>query len=131
ATGKDDHKPNPREIDDHIFLSFEFPGRNHPDGANKGKDESDVVVVSYSSISTNGFEQYGECVMGSRGTMVVEGEQKVFLYTEKDPAKKGAADPKATTVTAGTTAGGKRSEERRVGKERRSRLAVRNYTTTS
>ncbi len=77
---------NPREIDDHVFTTFEFPGR----------DQSDIVVT-YSSISTNGFEAYGETLMGSRGTMVVEAEQTVMLYTEKDPTKKGG-DPKLMEV---------------------------------
>ena len=98
---------NDRQSDDSIFVTFEFPGHNHPKGARKGRDESDIVVVTYSSVNTNGFEQYGECVMGSRGTMIVEGEQKVFLYSEKDPTKKGAADPKATAVGVTTTAAGK------------------------
>ena len=107
VAGTNDGKPNPREIDDQIFLSFEFPGFNHPQGRNKGNDKNDIVIVTYSSISTNGFEDYGECVTGSRGTMIVEKEQKVMLFTEKDPRKKGAADPKATTVGVATTAGGK------------------------
>src|SRR5262245_38864187 len=81
----DDKKPNPREIEDHVFVTFEFPGKNHPKGPNKGSDPHDVVVVTYSSISTNGFEPYGECVMGTRGTMVVESEQSVMLYKERDP----------------------------------------------
>jgi hypothetical protein len=98
---------NDRQSDDSVFVTFEFPGPNHPKGARKGKDESDIVVVTYSSVNTNGFEQYGECVMGSRGTMIVEGEQKVFLYPEKDPTKKGAGDPKATAVGVTTTAAGK------------------------
>ena len=80
---------NDRAIDDHVFATFEFPGKSHPKGANKGNDTDDVVVVTYSSISTNSFEQYGECLMGSRGTMVVEAEQRVMLYPEKEPGKKG------------------------------------------
>lgn len=80
---------NDREIDDHVFVTYEFPGKNHPRGPAKGGDEKDVVVVTYSSVSTNSFEQYGECLMGSRGTMVVEAEQRVMLYPEKDPTKKG------------------------------------------
>ncbi|MBY0233313.1 MAG: Gfo/Idh/MocA family oxidoreductase [Gemmataceae bacterium] len=80
---------NDRKIDDHVFCTYEFPGKNHPKGPNKGTDPNDVVVVTYSSISTNGFEAYGECLMGTRGTMVVEAEQKVMLYTEKEPGKKG------------------------------------------
>jgi predicted dehydrogenase len=79
---------NDRTIDDHVFVTYEFPGKNHPKGPNGGSDPNDVVVVTYSSISTNGFEQYGECLMGTRGTMVVEGEQRVMLYTEKAPGSK-------------------------------------------
>lgn len=91
---------NPREIDDHVFVTYEFPGKNHPKGANKGADKEDIVVVTYSSISTNSFEQYGECLMGTRGTMVVEAEQRVMLYTEKDPTKKG--DQRAMSVDVST-----------------------------
>lgn len=80
---------NDREIDDHVFVTYEFPGKNHPRGSHKGGDEKDVVVVTYSSVSTNSFEQYGECLMGTRGTMIVEAEQRVMLYPEKDPTKKG------------------------------------------
>jgi predicted dehydrogenase len=101
--GMDDRRPNPREIDDGIFLTFEFPGRNHPQGANKGNNKNDVVVVTYSSISNNGFENYGECVTGSRGTMLVEKEQTVALFPENAPGKKG--DAKSTTVGVTTTAG--------------------------
>ena len=42
-------------------------------------ERNDVVVVTYSSINTNAFEPYGECVMGSKGTLVVEEEQKAML----------------------------------------------------
>jgi predicted dehydrogenase len=94
-----DGKPNPREIDDHVFVTFEFPGKNHPQGPNQGQDKNDVVVVTYSSISTNQFEPYGECIFGSRGTMLVEMEQSVMLYTEKDPNKRWTTAPKATTAT--------------------------------
>jgi predicted dehydrogenase len=85
---------NDREIDDHVFVTYEFPGKNY------ASDKNDIVVVTYSSISTNGFEQYGECLMGTRGTMIVEAEQRVMLYTEKDPTKKG--DQRAMTVDVST-----------------------------
>lgn len=100
-------KRNPRNIDDHVFATFEFPGKKHPKGPNGGgNDKDDVVVVTYSSISTNGFEQYGECLMGTRGTLIIEGEQKALLYPENQPGKK-SDGPRATTVTATSGGGGK------------------------
>jgi predicted dehydrogenase len=100
-----DGKPNPREIDDHIFATYEFPGRNHPNGPNKGTDPNDVVVVTYSSISTNEFEPYGECIMGSRGSMIVEAEQNVYLYSERDRSKKSSSGPPKTVQTSVSTTG--------------------------
>ncbi|VTS04288.1 Gfo/Idh/MocA family protein [Tuwongella immobilis] len=92
---------NDRDIDDHIFLTFEFPGKNY------ANDKNDVVVVSYSSISTNGFEAYGECVMGSRGTLVVEAEQSAMLYMERNPTAKGGGAPRSTNVSVTTQASNK------------------------
>lgn len=103
-----DGKPNPREIDDHVFVTFEFPGKSHPKGPNGGgKDEDDVVVVTYSSISTNAMEEYGECVMGNRATMVVEREQNVMLYPEKDPNRRWTGPPRSTTASISSGPAGK------------------------
>jgi predicted dehydrogenase len=90
-----------REIEDHVYCTYEFPGRNYvrgqaPRDANGICQFNDSVVVTYSSISTNAFEPYGECVMGTKGTMVIESEQNVYLW--------GGAG-RSTAVTA-TTAGG-------------------------
>lgn len=101
---------NDRESDDSIFITYEFPGPNHPRGKNKGKDNDDIVVVTYSSLNTNSFESYGECVMGSRGSMVVEQEQSIYLYTERDPNKK-ATDARSTEVSVTTGPGGKPAME--------------------
>ncbi len=96
---------NNREIDDHIFVTFEFPGKNHPHGPNNGKDKDDVVVMTYSSVSTNGFEAYGECLMGSRGTLIVEGEQTAMLFKENEPGKKGGP-PRTTTLSVQSSGAG-------------------------
>jgi predicted dehydrogenase len=61
-----------REVDDHVFMVFEFPG----------KKEDDRIVVTYSSINTNAFDGYGEMVMGSEGTMIVSQEKEILLYKE-------------------------------------------------
>ena len=48
------------------------PRRHLPQGtgikgkAKVSKPKDDIVVVTYSSVSTNTFEKYGECLMGSR-----------------------------------------------------------------
>jgi predicted dehydrogenase len=100
-----------REVEDHVFVTFEFPGKNYfvkdKDGkpTREIKDKNDLVVVTYSSINTNSFEPYGECVMGTRGTMVVESEQNVMLYGEKDPNLKESGGPRSTNVTVASVAG--------------------------
>lgn len=94
---------NPRGIDDSVFVTFEFPGKNHPQGPNQGSDKDDIVVVTYSSISTNGFEPYGETVMGTRGTMVVSTEAELMLYKEPEP--RGGKPAKTTTVTVNNVGG--------------------------
>jgi predicted dehydrogenase len=107
---------NDRESDDGVFVTYEFPGptyyKRDNDGhivleggrpvANKG-NEDDIVVVTYSSFNTNSFEDYGECVMGSRGTMIVEKEANVYLFKEPEPGKSGSGgrDTKVTVTTGG------------------------------
>jgi predicted dehydrogenase len=101
---RDEYKDHEREVDDHVFVTFEFPGPSYYEidaqGNRHVKDKDDVVVVTYSSVNTNSFEPYGECVMGSRGTMLVEMEQSIMLYPERD-----AAAPAKATKTEVTTAG--------------------------
>ena len=84
-----------REVDDHVYVMFEFPGKSTDGG---DKDRGDHVVVTYSSISTNAFENYGEEVMGSQGTMIVEGEKEILLYKEADRNKVGGP-PRTTSIT--------------------------------
>ena len=71
-----------REVEDHIFCTYEFPGKNYwadPEGTLVG-DKNDVVVVTYSSINTNKYEPYGECVMGNQGTLFVEQERDALFF---------------------------------------------------
>lgn len=101
---------NDRESDDGVWVTYEFPGPNHPKAGKGGKDASDVVVVTYSSFNTNSFEDYGECVMGSRGTMVIEKEANVYLFKEPEPGK-GASGGRDTKITVTSAAGGKPAME--------------------
>ncbi|MBX6315016.1 MAG: Gfo/Idh/MocA family oxidoreductase [Isosphaeraceae bacterium] len=84
-----------REVDDHVFVTFEFPGRSTDHG---GKDRGDHVIVTYSSINTNAFENYGEMIYGSKGTMIVEGEKEILLYKEAD-RNRGGGGGRSTSIT--------------------------------
>jgi predicted dehydrogenase len=48
------------------------------------QDPNKKIVVTYSSIMGNGFGGYGEVVMGSKGTLLLEREQEVMLYKDSD-----------------------------------------------
>lgn len=76
GVGSKDKQTDDRQIDDHVYVTFEFPGPHYDE------DQNDVVVVTYSSMNTNRLEPFGETVFGSRGTMIVELEQKVMLFKE-------------------------------------------------
>jgi hypothetical protein len=61
-----------------------------------------MVTVTYSSISTNSFEPYGECVMGSKGTMVLENEQSAMIW---GGPRAGDSTGRNTGVTVTSTGG--------------------------
>jgi predicted dehydrogenase len=113
-----------RESDDAVFVTFEFPGPNYyekdeKDGKKvvahdaKGqpvvKDRDDIVVVTYSSLNTNTFEPYGECVMGSHGTLLVTEEKDIMLFPERNPNVK--LSDKPTNVTVAAAGAGKAAVE--------------------
>jgi predicted dehydrogenase len=101
-----------RDAEDSVFVTFEFPGPDYyardKDGRSTGKVKkpNDKVIVTYSSLNTNELEKYGECLMGSRGSMVVEEEQTVMLFAERDKGDRNAGPPRSTAVTVTSTGGG-------------------------
>lgn len=128
--------PLDREAEDHVYCMFEFPGpgyespsasaddkamkqafgyydptMNYPDPA-KGipafeTDPHKRIVVTYSSIMGNGWGGYGETVMGSKGTLLLEREQEVLLFKTSDTSTKvGVKDDKGGP-TLDTQASGK------------------------
>jgi predicted dehydrogenase len=94
-----------REIEDHVYCVYEFPGKDYRpdrpvrDSASGLPNFNSTVGVTYSSVTTNAFENYGECVMGTKGTLVVQTESEVMLYP---PAYSG----RSTSVTVTTPASG-------------------------
>lgn len=118
--------PMDREAEDHVYCMYEFPGpgyapdfkpgyydkaMNYPDPKtgipSYDQDPDKKIVVTYSSINGNGFGGYGEVVMGSKGTLVLEREQEVMLYKNADTSTKvGVKDDKGGP-TLDTQASGK------------------------
>lgn len=80
--------PMDRDCEDHVYCIYEFPGKNYK------QDKNNIVGVTYSSINGNGFGGYGEIVMGTKGTLILEREQEVMLY-------KGSSVGTSVTVKAG------------------------------
>ena len=78
--------PPDRQIEDHVSCIFEFPA--------PGYDPKDPIAaqkkigVQYASINGNGFGGYGETVLGTEGTLILEAEQDVMLYKVADTAGK-------------------------------------------
>ncbi len=118
--------PQDRDSDDHVYCSFEFPGPEYDADFDLGyydpatgfprkgvepydQNKNRKVVVSYSSINGNGFGGYGEVIMGTKGTMVLEKEKEVMLYKNSDTATKvgmkgGSGGPTMDTQESGPPA---------------------------
>ncbi|HIM31492.1 MAG TPA: Gfo/Idh/MocA family oxidoreductase [Planctomycetes bacterium] len=94
-----------RDSADHVYCMFEFPGpgydKNFPVGyrdvvnmipdpesgvPSYDDDAAKRIIVSYSSINGNGFGGYGEVVMGTRGTLVLDREKEAMLYSTSSPS---------------------------------------------
>ena len=78
AVGNRSIFPADREIDDHVYCMYEYPAPGYEEDPNK------KIVVTYSSINGNGFGGYGEVVMGTKGTLILEQERDVMLYKDSD-----------------------------------------------
>lgn len=117
-----------RDAEDHVYCMFEFPGPGYepdfpvgyrddvlgivgPEGVpSYEQDPNKKIVVTYSSINGNGYGGYGEVVMGTKGTLILEREKEVMIYKDADTAtrvglsknEKGAAvlDTQASGKTA-------------------------------
>ncbi len=101
GVGSDDKQKDKREIDDHVYVTFEFPGPHY-----EAKDNpDDVAIVTYSSLNTNRLEPYGETVFGSRATLMVQTEQQALLYKEASPDTGGGGVEQRLYVINGNDGG--------------------------
>ena len=99
GVGPKDKWNDHREIYDQIFVTYEFPGKQYHE------DQDDICAVTYSSISTNRFEPYGEMVYGSRATLIMKEEKEALLYKESGPNSAGGPDQRLYVVSSGTAGG--------------------------
>jgi predicted dehydrogenase len=100
GVGPEDKWQDDRDIADHIYVTFEFPGPHHAEQPN------DVCIVTYSSINTNKFEPYGELVYGSRGTLFMKSEKEALLYKEQGAGSDGGGPDQRLWVVQGAGGGG-------------------------
>ncbi|MEM9353099.1 MAG: Gfo/Idh/MocA family oxidoreductase [Planctomycetota bacterium] len=82
--------PADRDVDDHVYCSFEYPGKGYYEDfeSKKVADDNKKIVVTYSSINGNGYGGYGEIVMGTAGTLILEREKDVMLYKRSETSTK-------------------------------------------
>lgn len=69
-----------REVDDHVFTTFEYPGGR---------------TATFSSIESNAFDHFYEVFFGTRGTLILRGETEAYLFDEG-----GGAQPTGIEVAA-------------------------------
>ena len=60
-----------REVYDHIFATFEYPGGR---------------TATFSSIQSNAFEAAYEMFMGTKGTLILRQENEAYLFNEGEAA---------------------------------------------
>lgn len=97
--GTKDKQEDPRDIDDHIYVTYEFPGHHFQE------DNNDICIVTYSSINTNKFEPYGELVYGSRGTLFMKTEKEAMLWKEDGRGSDGGGPDQRLWVVSGASGG--------------------------
>jgi predicted dehydrogenase len=82
--------PLDRDCEDHVHCMFEFAGPGYWADPVKRivADPQKKIIVSYSSINGNGFGDYGEVVMGTKGTLVLEKELEAMLFKSTSTSTK-------------------------------------------
>lgn len=115
--------PPDRECEDHVYCMYEFPGPEYSPSFDVGyydrvegypkdgvagydQDPNKKVVVTYSTINGNGFGGWGEVVMGTKGTLILDSETDVMLYRNSDTSSKVGVAKKSEGYVLDTSASG-------------------------
>ncbi len=97
AVGNRNLFPVDRDCEDHVYCIYEFPGPEYE------HDPSKVIGVTYSSITGNGWGGYGETVLGTKGTLLLERETDVLLFPIADDEATNVATKVAVSKTNSST----------------------------
>jgi predicted dehydrogenase len=91
--------PADRDVDDHVYTMFEFPAPGYYKEGFDGEvaDPNKKTIVTYSSINGNGFGGYGEVVLGTKGTLILDRETEAMLFKKAETA---------TRISVGLGSGG-------------------------
>ncbi|MCA9247934.1 MAG: Gfo/Idh/MocA family oxidoreductase, partial [Planctomycetales bacterium] len=100
--------PLDRDASDHVYCIYEFPNKGYYKDYESGEvaDPNKKIVVTYSSINGNGFGGYGETVMGTGGTLILEREKEVMLYAGSSTSASVSVKKSDVGPTLDTTASG-------------------------
>ncbi|HEY2147556.1 MAG TPA: Gfo/Idh/MocA family oxidoreductase [Pirellulales bacterium] len=100
--------PLDRDCEDHVHCIFEFAAPGYWADKDKRivKDQQKKIIVSYSSINGNGFGGWGEVVMGTKGTLILEREQDAMLFRNGSNSTKIKVDKKGGDAVLNTAESG-------------------------
>jgi predicted dehydrogenase len=72
-----------REVDDHVYATFEYPG---------GRS------AVFSTVESNAFERNYEVFYGTKATLLLQGESEAYLFEEGEPGAPAAAAARPTGI---------------------------------
>jgi predicted dehydrogenase len=67
GSGGIDRYKDGREVWDHVYVTFEYPGGR---------------TATFTSIESNAFDHYYEAFFGTKGTLILSGEADAYLFEE-------------------------------------------------
>jgi predicted dehydrogenase len=100
--------PADRDASDHVYCMYEYPAKGYyedNDPELKVADPNKKCVVTYSSINGSGYGGYGEVVLGTGGTLILEREQETLLFKNSDTATSVKVDSNALVASYETGGG--------------------------
>jgi predicted dehydrogenase len=95
--------PIDRDVDDHVHCVYDYAAPDYNKDDELGKQRK--ITVAYSSINGNGFGGYGETILGTKASIVIESEKEAMFYDRAEVNQKtkivakGAGEKRQLNVT--------------------------------